>query len=61
MTDTARRILLAILLLGVAGIIAELLLLGHDEDFYQWIPIALAIATMRSRGGAWNGRPSTRL
>ena len=46
MSDDARRILMAILLLGVAGIIAELLLLGHDEDFYQWIPIALAFATM---------------
>ena len=46
MTDAARRLLLAILLLGVAGIIAELLLLGHDEDVYQWIPIALAIVTV---------------
>lgn len=46
MTDAARRILLAILLLGVAGISAELLLLGHDEDVYQWIPIALAFATV---------------
>ena len=39
MSDAARRILLAILLLGVAGIIAELLLLGHTEDFYQLIPL----------------------
>ena len=46
MTDAARRILLAILLLGVTGITAELLLLGHDEDVYQWIPIALAIVTV---------------
>lgn len=46
MSDAVRRILLAILLLGVAGIFAELLLLGHDEDAYQWIPIALAGATV---------------
>lgn len=46
MSDAARRILLAILLLGVTGIVAELLLLGHDEDFNQWIPIALAFATI---------------
>jgi hypothetical protein len=45
MSDAARRILLAILLLGVAGIIAELLLLGHIEDFYQVIPVALGVAT----------------
>ena len=45
MSDTARRILLAILLLGVLGIAAELLLLAHTEDAYQWIPIALAAMT----------------
>jgi hypothetical protein len=46
MTDTARRILMAILLLGVAGIIVELLLIGHIEDVYQWIPVALGVATI---------------
>jgi NAD/NADP transhydrogenase beta subunit len=46
MSDTARRLLLAILLLGVFGIIAELLLLAHTEDATQWIPIALAAATV---------------
>jgi hypothetical protein len=45
MSDTARRILLAILLLGVFGVTAELLLLAHTEDASQWIPIALAGAT----------------
>jgi NAD/NADP transhydrogenase beta subunit len=45
MSDTARRILLAILLLGAFGITAELLLLAHTEDTTQWIPIALAGAT----------------
>jgi hypothetical protein len=46
MSDTARRILLAILILGVAGITVELLLLGHVEDFNQLIPLALAGATL---------------
>lgn len=41
MTDAARRILLAVLLLGIAGILAELLLLAHYEDASQWIPLAL--------------------
>ncbi|MEO7158471.1 MAG: hypothetical protein ABI039_12965 [Vicinamibacterales bacterium] len=46
MSDTARRILLAILILGVVGITVELLLLGHVEDFNQLIPLALAAATL---------------
>jgi hypothetical protein len=41
MTDAARRILLGILLLGVIGINAELLLLSHTEDATQWIPLVL--------------------
>ena len=46
MSGTARRILLAILILGVIGITAELLLLGHDEDFNQLIPLVLTCATI---------------
>jgi len=46
MSDAARRILLAILVLGLAGIAIELLLLGHDEDLNQLIPLALAAAAM---------------
>jgi hypothetical protein len=49
MTDAARRILLAILVLGIAGISAELWLLAHTEDVYQLIPLILcasAIATV---------------
>ena len=46
MSDAARRILLAILLLGVAGISLELWLLGHVEDVYQLIPHALAAAAV---------------
>lgn len=41
MTDAARRILLGILLLGVIGLSAELLLLSHTEHASQWIPLVL--------------------
>ena len=46
MSDAARRILLTILLLGIAGISLELWLLGHVEDVYQLIPHGLAGATV---------------
>ena len=46
MTDAARRILLGILVLGVVGIMAELLLLNHIEYAAQWIPLGLGAATL---------------
>ena len=55
MSDVARRILLAILLLGIAGISLELWLMAHLEDVYQQIPLwlagagALAAALVASR------------
>lgn len=36
-----RRFLLATLAAGLAGTLAELVLLGHDESVQQWIPIVL--------------------
>jgi hypothetical protein len=42
MSDAARRMLFAILLLGIAGISLELWLMAHTEDFYQLIPLLLA-------------------
>lgn len=42
MSDAARRILLAILLVGIAGISLELWLLAHTEDIYMLIPLLLA-------------------
>ena len=42
MSDAARRILLAILILGIAGISLELWLLAHTEDVIQQIPLWLA-------------------
>jgi hypothetical protein len=42
MSETARRLLLAIFLIGVGGIAAELGLLGHYEELDQLIPLGLA-------------------
>lgn len=39
--DVVRRVLLAILLIGLVGTTTELLLLKHDEDFAQFIPLVL--------------------
>ena len=39
-----RRFLLVILLAGMTGTIVELLLLKHDEDVYQLIPLVLLAA-----------------
>jgi hypothetical protein len=41
-----RRALLVILLLGLLGILAELLLLGHTEGAWQISPIALIAAAL---------------
>ena len=46
MSDTARRLLLAIFVLGVVGIMAELLLLNHVEDAAQFIPVGLGAAAL---------------
>jgi len=42
MNETARRFLLGIFVLGLVGISTELLLLVHDEDLNQLIPLILA-------------------
>lgn len=43
--------MLGILLFGLVGATAELILIGHDEDAWQLIPlIALAIAILASLG-----------
>ena len=51
--NKARRLLLAILLLGLAGTCAELLLLNHMEDLRQWIPLTLIGASFIVL--AWHG------
>ncbi|HEX2090816.1 MAG TPA: hypothetical protein VHG28_00385 [Longimicrobiaceae bacterium] len=39
-TGRLRRILLALLLLGIVGLAAELVLLEHTESVWQWVPLA---------------------
>ncbi len=57
MSPAARRILLAILILGIAGISLELWLLAHTEDVYQLIPLILAVSAIVA-AAAVVGRPS---
>ena len=46
---TLRRLLLAILLFGLVGTATELVLIGHDEDAWQMIPlVVLAVALLAS-------------
>jgi hypothetical protein len=55
-----RRVLSAVLVLGAAGLFVELLLLAHDEDAVQLIPLillltvccSLAVLTLRPRKSA---------
>ena len=39
--DTSRKLLLVILGFGMAGTLAELILLEHTEDVLQWAPVIL--------------------
>jgi hypothetical protein len=39
-----RRVILVVLVFGMGGLFAELMLIGHYEDAAQWIPIALLAA-----------------
>ena len=41
MPETLRKLLLFTLIVSVVGTLAELLLLEHFEDAWQWAPIAL--------------------
>lgn len=50
---TVRRVLLLLLLLGLAGVATELLLLNHDEGVMQIIPLGLIAAA--SIAVAWHG------
>jgi hypothetical protein len=46
MTNAVRRFVLAILFLGMIGSLVELVLLDHDEDVNQWIPLVLLAASI---------------
>lgn len=54
-----RRVLMGVLLLGMVGTTTELLLLKHDEDATQLIPLILLAAGFFTV--AWNARRRTRL
>jgi hypothetical protein len=43
-----RQILLALVFIGIVGLIIELLLLGHTESLSQWIPLAVLAAGLIS-------------
>ncbi len=47
-----RRILLATLLAGIAGMGAELLLIGHIDDYWQLLPVGLLVAGFLT--GVWH-------
>jgi len=52
-----RRYLLYVLLFGAVGLLAELYLLDHYEDWRQWIPLVLIVAG--TAAGVWLAvRPS---
>ena len=56
-----RRLLLGVLLFGLAGTATDLLLIGHDEDAWQLIPlVTIGLAVLASLGlaltGPWTGR-----
>lgn len=59
MIEAWRRYLLYILLFGAVGLLAELYLLDHYEDWRQWIPLLLIVAG--ATAGVWMAvRPSRR-
>jgi hypothetical protein len=60
---TIRGFLLAIFIIGLLGAGAELLLLGHTEDWRQWIPLLLMLLSLIALGWhtAARGRASMRV
>jgi hypothetical protein len=54
MTDatiaTVRRLLFLTLFLGLAGTLAELLLLGHFEDWQQYVPLVVLVGALAAQG-----------
>lgn len=54
-----RKFLFAILVLGMVGILSELILLKHSEDVYQWVPLVLLGAGLFAL--AWHGASGSAL
>ncbi|MCC7185447.1 MAG: hypothetical protein IT185_04335 [Acidobacteria bacterium] len=46
-----RRLLIGLLCLGLTGTTLELWLIGHHEDVWQWLP--LAVMTMSALSAGW--------
>lgn len=42
---TLRRMVLLLLCMGLVGTTTELWLIGHHEDFWQWVPLAVMVVT----------------
>jgi uncharacterized membrane protein YfcA len=62
MENVLRRGLLAIIVVGCAGLLIELYLQEHTEDFKQWIPLILLVAGGLQAGWLFTRRtPSRRL
>ena len=53
-----RTVLLYVLVVGALGILAELLLLGHDDDTLQFIPLGIGAAYLLAF--AWYGATRAR-
>ena len=51
--DGLRRGVLAIILFGSIGVLIELLLIGHTEDWWQILPLALLGAVILAAACAW--------
>ena len=52
--SSLRRLLLGLLVLGLVGTAAELVLMGHDEDVWQLIPlVVIAMAVLASGALLW--------
>lgn len=60
-TTPLRRLVLALVLLGIVGLIVELLLLGHTESALQWIPLALLGLALPSAIAVWRRPGETSL
>lgn len=61
--EIGRRLLLGLLTLGLAGTTLELLLMGHDEDWRQFIPftvmgLSMAAILWFALAECWPGRVS---
>ncbi|OFV94710.1 MAG: hypothetical protein A3H28_07485 [Acidobacteria bacterium RIFCSPLOWO2_02_FULL_61_28] len=56
-----RRYLLALFLFGLLGLVAELLLVKHTEDAWQWVPLLLILASLLVLGWHAADRRATSL